>query len=241
MADVRIDKLAGKSLFYDRVTQADYGVGGVPYRPYVNPNFAHECDDCFSELISDLSQHAGLKVETILTGGVSRSGSGSSYHHQNRAFDLDGLLFEGGSNWVATSFPQRPLLYLGMEAILRRHFGTILSYDYNRAHQDHFHFDNGTSIGLKTAAKSHVIFLQNVLVFVYQQNIGRDGVWGPNTNAAVRGVREAMNIGGLSQLQNWRTFLKQVAKDAFELEKARIGGPVLPDPEVCHCCGQILD
>lgn len=217
MADIRIDNFAGKPLLYDRSAPDHYGRTGIAFRPSVNPGFAATCDACFTELFAKLSQHAGLTVSSILSGGVSRSGTGSSYHHQNRAFDLDGLLMSNNSSWVADTFPQRPQIYLGIEAVLRKHFGTVLSYDYNRAHEDHFHFDNGTSVGFKQAAKSHVIFVQNVVSLVYGSPIGRDGVWGPNTDGALRDLRRRHGIGALSVTANWLALLDAVAGDALAL------------------------
>lgn len=240
MADIVIDKFAGKALLYDRSSPAHYGVGGVPIRPHVNKAFADECEACFTELVDKLKAHAGLQVDKILTGGVSRAGQGASLHHQNRAFDLDGLLFTDGSNWVADTFPQRRQLYLGIEAVLRRHFGTVLSYDYNRAHQDHFHFDNGTAPGFKQAAKSHVIFVQNVSTFVYMNPIGRDGVWGPNTERALKTMRERLGIGPVSDKNNWLAFLGKVAEEAMAQEKGLVGAVAVAPPARCECCGQLL-
>jgi hypothetical protein len=219
MTDIRVDNFAGKPLLYDRSAPGHYGRTGISFRPFVNPVFAQACEACFSELFARLRQRADLIVTFILSGGVSRAGTGASFHHKNRAFDLDGLLFDDGSNWVANTFPQRPQLYLGMEAILRRHFGTVLSYDYNRAHEDHFHFDNGTPIGFKPAAKSHVIFIQNVIALVYGSPIGRDGVWGPETESAIRSLRNRFGIGPLSTAANWRDLLDGIADEAMTLEQ----------------------
>ncbi|MXO90800.1 extensin family protein [Pontixanthobacter aquaemixtae] len=241
MADIRIDNLAGKPLLYDRSVTGHYGVAGVPFSPFIESGFAAECEACFTEVVDKLKQFAGLKVDKILSGGVSRAGSGSSLHHQNRAFDLDAFLFDDGSNWVTDTFPQRPQLYLGIEAILRRHFGTVLSYDYNRAHQDHFHFDNGTSVKFKSAAKSHVIFLQNVISLIYQTPIGRDGVWGPQTDGEVRALRSRLGIGPISDTSNWKALLEAIAKDALENEKATTGDLEVLEPEFCLTCGQLIE
>ncbi len=243
MADVKISTLGGKPLLYDRSAPGHYGVGGVPTQPFMNPVFARECDAMFTELVDRLKADAGLEVSKILTGGVSRSGTGASLHHQNRAFDLDALLFKDGSNWVSTTFPQRPQLYLGIEAVLRRHFGTVLSYDYNRAHQDHFHFDNGTPVKFKSAAKSHVIFIQNVIALVYQTRVGRDGVWGPETERELKTLRQRLGIGALSEVANWKAFLTRVAQDAMAQEKGTVAEPVPAAPaapRLCHSCGQPL-
>lgn len=219
MTDIRVDKFGGKPLLYDRSVTSHYGKSGVAFKPFVNPAFATSCDDCFKELIDRLDKKAGLKVTSILSGGVSRAGTGSSLHHKNRAFDFDALLFGDGSNWVSNTFPQRPQLYLGIEAILRKHFGTVLAYDYNRAHEDHFHFDNGTPTGFKTAAKSHVIFIQNVIALIYGSAIGRDGVWGGETERALRALRTELGIGPISTLANWLALLGKIADEGMTLDK----------------------
>lgn len=219
MADVRHDSFAGKPLLYDRSSPGHYGRTGISFRPFVNPAFAQLCEAAFSELVRRLDEAAGLTVASILSGGVSRAGTGTSFHHKNRAFDLDGLLFTDGSSWVANTFPQRPQLYLGMEAVLRKHFGSVLTFDYNRAHEDHFHFDNGTPVGFKMAAKSHVIFIQNVIALVYGSNIGRDGVWGPETEGALRALRNRLGVGAVSSLPNWLALLDAVAVEAMALDK----------------------
>lgn len=221
MVDIRVDRLGDKPLLYDRSTVSDYGKGGIAFRPSMNPAFATACEGCFAELILRLALAADLQVETILSGGVSRAGTGSSFHHKNRAFDFDGLLFKDGTTWVANTFPLRRQLYLGLEAVLRMHFGTVLTFDYNKAHEDHFHFDNGTTVGFKTAAKSHVIFIQNVIAFVYATPIGRDGLWGGETEGALKALRARLEIGPLSNQANWRAFLAVVAEDAMALDKNR--------------------
>lgn len=218
MANVRISALANVPMLYDRQIEGHYGVTGIPFRPFMHPTFAELCDACFNDLFQLFSNH-GLTVSAILSGGVGRAGTGPSFHHQNRAFDLDGLVMVGG-NWVANTFPQRPLMYLAIESVLRQHFGTVLSYDFNAAHEDHFHFDDGRMPGFKNLAKSHVIFLQNVIFFVYGIDIGIDGVWGPETNVRSRELRDELGIGPFSDLSNWQEFLRRVSNDALKLELA---------------------
>lgn len=219
MADIRVDNFAGRPLLYDRSAPGHYGRTGISFRPFVNPAFAQSCEGCFEELVARLGRSAGLRTAAILSGGVSRAGTGTSFHHKNRAFDLDGLLFDDDSNWVANTFPQRPQLYLGIEAVLRKHFGTVLSYDYNRAHEDHFHFDNGTATGFKSAAKSHVIFIQNVIALVYGSAISRDGLWGPETEGALRTLRNQLGIGAIATLANWTALLDAIADEAMSLDR----------------------
>lgn len=216
MADIRIDTLAGLHILYDRKVVGHYGVTGIRTRPFINPDFAQQCEACFTEIVAMIDNSPLGQVEAILTGGISRAGTGTSFHHRNRAFDLDGFILPG-DNWVADTFPQRPVLYLAIESILRLHFGTVLSFDYNKAHEDHFHFDNGTTPRFKRDAKSHVIYLQNSLVFIHGIHVGRDGVWGPETRAASDIVRGEMGIGGFSDKQNWFAYCRNTADKAMEL------------------------
>ncbi len=217
---IRVDNLAGIPLFYDRYSSSSYGVSAVPMRPYIDNQFHASCVNCVQEL-SNVLTNSGFTITQIWSGGVGRSGTGRSYHHKNRAFDLDALIFDDDSRWVADTFPQRPFLYLAIEAVLRRYFGTVLNYDYNAAHEDHFHFDNGTSVKFKRDARSHVVFLQHCLVKLFNQNIGQsgvDGVYGGDTEAALNRARRDLGIGGLSNVENWRNFLQACATAALESE-----------------------
>lgn len=219
MAFVRVDQIANRTILYDRQREGDYGVTGVPIRPFLEEKFLASCEACFTELVALLEAKGFGPVGSILTGGIARAGTGASLHHKNRAFDLDGIILPDG-NWVADTFPQRPHMYLAIEAVLRRHFGTVLSYDYNAAHEDHFHFDDGTAIGFNTMSKSRVQFVQNVIFFVYHFQIGRDGVWGPETSGLTTRLRRDLGIGGFSSKVNWLDFLSRVASDALDLEAA---------------------
>ena len=197
MALVRVDQIANRTILYDRQREGDYGVTGVPIRPFLEEKFLASCEACFTELIALLEAKGFGPVGSILTGGIARAG-----------------------NWVADTFPQRPHMHLAIEAALRRHFGTVLSYDYNAAHEDHFHFDDGTAIGFNTMSKSRVQFVQNVIFFVYHFQIGRDGVWGPETSGLTTRLRRDLGIGGFSSKVNWLDFLSRVASDALDLEAA---------------------
>jgi len=218
MTIIRIDSLAGRPLWYDRKPASNYGKTGFPVRPYIDARFFDEADAAFGHLLRNLSD-AGLgDVRAILFGGIGRSGSGSSYHHRNRAFDLDGLILASGDIWVANTFPTRPFFYLGIEATLRQHFGTILTYLYNQDHQDHMHFDNGDSVGFARHSKSRVLFLQNAIKFLFDVPVGIDGVYGPETAAAERQVRQELGLGGFSTRDNWLKFLAASAEVALDRE-----------------------
>jgi len=227
MALKRIEKLAQIPLFYDRFEPGAYGERAVKMRPYIDEEFHKMCERCFSDMKSVFGK-AGFKIEQIWSGGVGRSGTGKSYHHKNRAIDLDCLVFSNKKMWVAKTIRERPYLYLAVEACLRTEFGTVLNYDYNSDHEDHLHIDNGTSVKFKRDAKSHVLFLQHTLEKLFNQSVGSagvDGVLGGDTDAALRGALKELKIGGLSDKKNWIKYLNACVDTALELEASIISAP----------------
>lgn len=221
MALTRVESIAGLPLYYDRFNGTSYGRAAVPMRPFIDDDFLRQCTECFSELQRVLSKHK-FEVSQVWSGGVGRAGTGVSYHHRNRAFDLDALIFKDGSKWVADTIPARPFMYLAIEAGLRLHFGTVLNFDYNQAHQDHLHFDNGTLPRFKRDARSHTLFVQHALMKLYNQSVGSagaDGVYGPETEQALNRVRQNLKIGPLSDKDNWFAFLRISADMALESER----------------------
>lgn len=215
MSKIRVREVADLPLLYDRRPPSNYGVTGIPVHPFINTEFAVEVELAMRQVVLAL-QGAGLgTARAILFGGIGRSGTGKSLHHTNRAFDLDGLMFTDAENWVADTFPVQPLIYLGIEAVLRQHFGTVLTYMYNSDHQDHFHFDNGERVGFVRHSKSRVLFLQNALSHVFDTPVGIDGVYGPATADAERRIRRELGIGGFSKLGNWVAFLSAVEELAL--------------------------
>ncbi|MFD1329436.1 extensin family protein [Mycoplana ramosa] len=229
MALTRVESIAGLPLYYDRFNGTSYGRHAVAMRPFIDNDFLHQCTACFSGMQAVLSKH-GLEIGQIWSGGVGRSGAGVSYHHRNRAFDLDALIFTDGSRWVADTFPARPFLYLAIEALLRLHFGTVLNHDYNQAHRDHLHFDNGTAPRFKRDARSHTLFVQHALVKLFNQSVGEagaDGVFGPETEQALNRVRRNLGIGSFGDKANWFAFLQETADAALRYERSIVDAPDL--------------
>ncbi|MGI9364099.1 MAG: extensin family protein [Rhizobiaceae bacterium] len=219
MTLVRIDNIAGIPLYYDRYKSDSYGKSAVPMRPYINQAFLNRCTPCFDKLSSFLGTY-GKGIEQIWSGGVGRAGTGTSYHHTNRAFDLDALILADGDRWIATSFPERPHIYVAIESFLRTQFGTVLNYQYNAAHQYHFHFDNGTNPGFNKYSKSRVTYLQNAIKYGFGGSLAVDGVWGPQTEVQTKLALKALGLGSLSINANWQSFLLETAKSCMDSEMA---------------------
>jgi len=204
--------LAGVPVHYDRHRPGDYGKPGHPFALRLAERTMTPLEECFGEIVTAAPDALGSAKYILSAGGyVQKPG----YHGLGRAFDLDGIIWENHA-WVAASFPDDPPFYLAIEAVIRRKFGTVLNYDYNAAHQDHIHLDDSTGVGFSRMSKSRVIFLQNAISFVYGNPIGRDGVWGPETNGAERTVREELGLSGFSDVDNWLSFLETTTQRAFE-------------------------
>lgn len=207
MTLIRIENLGDVPLIYDRDPVANYGVRGYRVRPLADDQFAVELDTAFQQLFQEFDAHGLGPVREILYGGIARTGTGRSYHHSHRAFDLDALKAESGFTWVANTFPSRPHFYLAIESVLRQNFGTVLTYDFDPSHRDHFHFDNGTSVGFVRHSKSRVLFLQNAAKYLFDYVVSVDGVWGPETESLERSIRQELAIGPITQRENWIALL----------------------------------
>lgn len=208
-------QLGGVDLFYDRRSASDLGKG-VRTTLAMTSNFEDKLDKCFNELwtICPLG-----KPDKVFAAGAWVDKPGM--HGLGRAFDLDGfewsprkfIVLEDGQRNGDRKF------YFGIEAILRRHFGIVLDYLYNRDHWDHFHIDDSVSVDFSTSAKSKVLFLQGALVFVFGLSIGPtgiDGQWGDNTQTAVDKALAKLGITGSIFSKNvWLEFLKGTAEEAF--------------------------
>ena len=211
--------IAGVSTNYARLPVANYGTRGRNYRFYATAEFERKLDRCFFELW-DVCPYGKAEVITSAGAWVGKS----SYHGRARAFDLDGIF------WTNRTFVtlqdgynngDRPF-YFGVEAILRRHFGTVLDYLYNAPHRDHFHIDDGSSVGFNSSFRSTVSFLQGTLVYVFGISVGAsgiDGLWGRNTRAALNQALSRLGItGSISNQAVWLQFLSGVARTAFGTE-----------------------
>lgn len=215
---IRHATLAGAPIHYDRFNAdgSDYGTLGKPINPFFEASFYEACDAAFRDVEALLAPRLGA-FTAVVTGGIGRAGQGASYHHKNRAFDLDALFFESGASWVANSYETAPHLYLAIESRLRLRFGTVLTYPYDRRHEDHFHFDDGRAPNFRPATKTHSLFVQAAIKHVYFIEIGVDGVWGPDTEAKARLVRKELGLGPLSRLDDWLAFCRLTGDAAAKL------------------------
>lgn len=210
-------ELAGIPVHYARPPLAPYGTKGVDYKFFTEKDFEHKLEKAFTELF----ERAGLKDPEVITSAgayVNKSG----YHGLGRAFDLDGIFWKD-KIFITNNYPGDSQFYLGIEAVLRKYFGTVLNYNYNVAHHDHLHIDEGGIIGFNSASKSTTLFVQDALSKILGIPTTVDGVYGPQTERSIKKGLEQVGITGLiTSTQVWLDFLTHLADLAFAKEREKI-------------------
>lgn len=216
--DIRVPSFAGARLFVSRLPLAANGNTRTPISPFFNQDFASTTDDMFTVLFEEIeAKRIGTVTGIYCDEGVRTQPSGArSYRGQNRAFDLNGFHFDNGVNWTASSFPQSPAFYLGVEAIIRQFFGTVLTWSYDPANHERIYFDGGRRPGFLPEAKNRVAFVQNCCFHLFDFAVLADGVYGPETRYVTDRLRKELSIGPLSDTVNWLRFLNIAASAGFE-------------------------
>lgn len=200
-------ELAGVPVHYDRDHEEDYGTRGRPYEFEAQPSLIAKLEAAFEKLWGLLG-----RAEVILSAGAYVDKAG--WHGRGLAFDLDGIIWPEGK-CIAKLYPNYPQLYLMVECCLRRHLGTVLNYHYNEAHRDHWHIQDDERIAF-VPSHSQTLFLQAALSETYGERIALDGMYGPQTRAALERAldyvdMDGANLYGERGLARWREFLAHTA------------------------------
>lgn len=184
--------LAGTPVHYDRFQDPrfTYGTRGKPLTFHATESFERKLDDFFQELwdVCPLG-----KAEAITSAGAFVDKPGS--HGEGRGFDIDGIFWREKA-FITLHYPRDRRFYLGVEAILRKHFGTVLNYEFNLAHRDHLHIDDLHPVGFIAHHRSRVLFLQMALTYLFDVAVDIDGVVGSQTNDAVRNLLVDLGLSG---------------------------------------------
>ena len=230
------DALAGVPCYYARVNAAygDLSKCTKTRKRKLTAEFIKRLGACIAEL-DWICQGGGLgPLKAITSGGAYVAKAG--WHGKGRAYDLGGLhwadhvmpTLEVARDFHAGVGPDHFdgqsmdfLLYLGCEAVLRRHFGTVLGLHYNKAHWNHWHIDPGTPVGYRGSgfgATTRVTFLQEVLRHVHGVDPGpTDGKEGELTRTATLVVCSGLSLGALTDPEQWKQFLLLTAMMAVQL------------------------
>jgi len=165
---------------------------------------------CFDELftVSPLR-----RAEIITSAGAQVDKPG--FHGLGRAFDLDAL-FWPGRDFITLHYPTDQKLYLGVEAVLRKHFGTVLNYLYNSDHHDHLHADDRSEVGFVRSSKARVLFVQAALTHVLDVPVGIDGAYGSETEGGLRRAFARLGLtGDIATREVWLEFLTRITSEAL--------------------------
>ena len=196
---VRCPTLAQVPVHYSRPPVAPYGERGKARRPRCTPEFKAKLEACLEELrrVCPLG-----RPEVLVTAGMfidRPDPNGTDRHAQGTAVDIDSLWWgEPALPLVTKRAPYDAGRYLGVEAVLRMHFGCVLGHWYNRPHEDHWHVDDHEAVGFRASSKARVAFVQASCLYVHGLDIGPAGldkIYGRDTRAAVAQVIHA-EVGG---------------------------------------------
>lgn len=210
---VALHRIAGAAVHYARQPVAPYGSQGLPRTVRLDRAFR----DTLEAALEDLWRVCRMgRADVVVSGGCYVEKAGR--HGEGVAVDIDAIWWKGRPPLIARNAPKDAARYLGVEAVLRRHIGTVLDYWYNGAHEDHWHCDAGSAPGWREGSRARVVFMQAALSLVHGQDIGPagiDGILGRSTRAALAralGEREALNPGAL-----WPALLEATIAKAFTL------------------------
>lgn len=190
------------------------------------PTFKKRMDGCIAELYW-LTYGTLGPLQAITSGGAYVNKKG--WHKKGKAYDLGGLhwpeeklvLYQVAREYHKKGHANHWPRYLAVEAIIRRWFGTVLGILHNKAHWNHFHIDPGTKVGFWVkgfGSTTRITFLQAVLKDIWGYYQGAvDGDYGKLTRAAVKAVREHLQLGPLTNLQAWNQFLLLTAMAGLQM------------------------
>lgn len=200
---VQFNNIDGVPIHYARAPVANYGTKGKgPRNVRLDKTFFNQLQKCLAE-IWGLSPWGAPEV--LVSGGCYVEKAGT--HGLGRAIDIDAIWWKGKPGMITKKAPDDALRYLAVESILHKHFGIVLDFWYNGAHEDHWHVDNGREKGYRSSSRAQALFIQAALTYVYELDIGDiDGVVGKKTTAALKKVRS---------LAEWDLFLVETATMAF--------------------------
>lgn len=211
-----INSINGIPLHYARLTNHPYGTIGEQRHFSIDDNFLKVLEDTFEEVFN----HCPLGLpDAITTAGIFVAKSGQ--HAHGCAFDLDAIFWKEKS-LVTLNFVHQKLLYLGIESILRKHFGIVLNHLYPH-HADHWHMDMSVAVDYHESSKSATLYLQMVLTYIYGKSVIIDGISGPQTRGSMKEVFKRLNISEpITTKANYLKFLDLTAKIAFILSEDKI-------------------
>jgi hypothetical protein len=198
--------LAGVPVHYARPPVAAYGSLGEPRRFRCTAKTRAALTALFEEIFAHGPAAFGAPVAILCAGAhVDKPGQ----HGLGKAFDLDGIHWER-RRFLASEQRADRALYLMIQALCLRHFGVVLGFNFNAAHECHLHIDIGRPVRFRET-RSATCFYQEALSTLFGAALTVDGEYGPQTETALIRTRKAMGLPPLSRPGAYCDFLLQVA------------------------------
>ena len=211
-----ISRLDGVPLWYGRASTPR------PQTFFVDPPFRDLLVRTTKTVRARAPESFGKLIRITSAGAyVSKPGM----HGLGRAFDHDAWMFEEVDispirhDHSAPSLNRR-MRYWPLAALMRSHSAHLLHGEYDAAHRDHLHFDNGGSLPFRTTSPATVKLVQAVSneIFGESPRLTVDGELGPKTTDAVREALRRLRLDGdLSSSLTWTRFLRRSGRLGFEL------------------------
>lgn len=210
-------ELAGVPVHYDRLPAPNgYGSKGKSRAFECRNRLKSTLNECFEELFDVWGRDS---PSLILSAGTI--GDGENAHGQGFAFDLDGFYW-GNAKFMMLNYPADRPFYLGINAHMFVYFSQVLSYHYP-GHADHLHVDFNFSFKYRPESNAQTFFLQGCLRYLFDQDLGNtgqekdgvDGVYGGDTDKALKIVLKDEGLGSITTAAGWQKFLELSRERAF--------------------------
>jgi hypothetical protein len=213
---VSMSRLDGVPLFFAR------GVAPRPQTFSVEPHFR----DVLTETVKTVRFRAPASfgdLKRIASAGVLVDKPG--FHGKGRAFDHDAWAFEHVNIRPIDHDHNAPSLhrrqrYWALAALIRSHSAFVLHGEYNAAHRDHIHQDNGGPRPFTTSSEATVKLVQAICnhIFDHAPKLTIDGTFGSaSTTAATDAMRKVDLAGNIFDFGQWTRFLLRSGRLGFEL------------------------
>jgi hypothetical protein len=213
---VSISQLDGVPLFFAR------GVEPRPQTFSVEPHFR----DILIQTVKTVRFRAPASfgaLKRITSAGTLVAKPG--FHGLGRACDHDAWAFEDvdirpiKQDHAASALDRRQR-YWALAALIRSHSAFVLHGEYNAAHRDHIHQDNGGPRPFTTSSEATVKLVQAICNHIFRESpkLAIDGGFGSKSQAAVKDAMRKVDLAGdIFDASQWTRFLLRSGRLGFEL------------------------
>jgi hypothetical protein len=213
---VRISELDGVPLFFAR------GVEPRPQMFSIEPAFRRLLIRTVRTVRARAPQSFD-ELKRITSAGVLVAKPG--FHGLGRAFDHDAWSFEHvdirpiARDHAAPALERRQR-YWALAALMRSRSAFVLHGEFNAAHADHIHQDNGGPRPFTTSSQATVKLVQAICNDIFGQSprLTIDGAFGPRSQAAARTAMRTVDLAGdIFDPPQWKRFLLRSGRLGFAL------------------------